>query len=153
LKIEFNSGKFRWFFRTADPVGRSFGLHAIDEMSRIEPQIVTSKFATEIRGGFRGHWRAARWRHSDPQSRRADRQRHEPGLPSEAARRFDSRCEYISSAGLRALMMGSKQAKAVNGRLAVAALGPVVKEIFEISRFSLVVQVFDTSTEALAALR
>jgi anti-anti-sigma factor len=64
-----------------------------------------------------------------------------------------SRVEYISSAGLRALMMGSRQAKAVKGRLAVAALGPVVKEIFEISRFSLVVQVFDSSAEALAALR
>ena len=61
--------------------------------------------------------------------------------------------DYISSAGLRALMMGSRQAKAVKGRLAVAVLGPVVKEIFEISRFSLVVQVFDTSAEALAALR
>ena len=64
-----------------------------------------------------------------------------------------SRVEYISSAGLRALMMGSRQAKAVKGRLAVAALGPVVKEIFEISRFSLVVQVYETSAEALAALR
>jgi anti-anti-sigma factor len=61
--------------------------------------------------------------------------------------------EYISSAGLRALMMGSRQAKAVKGRLAVADLRPVVKEIFEISRFSLVVQVFDTMAEALAALR
>ena len=60
--------------------------------------------------------------------------------------------EYISSAGLRALMMGSRQAKAVKGRLAVAALGPVVKEIFEISRFSLVVQVYETAGEALAAL-
>lgn len=64
-----------------------------------------------------------------------------------------SRVEYISSAGLRALMMGSRQAKAVKGRLAVAALGPVVKEIFEISRFSLVVQVYETAAEALAALR
>jgi anti-anti-sigma factor len=64
-----------------------------------------------------------------------------------------SAIEYVSSAGLRALMMGSKQSKAANGRLAVAALGPVVKEIFEISRFSLVVQVFDTVPEALAALR
>ena len=64
-----------------------------------------------------------------------------------------SRVEYVSSAGLRALMMGSKQAKATKGRLAVAALGPVVKEIFEISRFSLVVQVFDTAEDALAALR
>jgi anti-anti-sigma factor len=64
-----------------------------------------------------------------------------------------SAVEYISSAGLRALMMGSKQSKASNGRLAVAALAPVVKEIFEISRFSLVVQVFDTTADALAALR
>lgn len=64
-----------------------------------------------------------------------------------------SSVEYVSSAGLRALMMGSKQSKAANGRLAVTALGPVVKEIFEISRFSLVVQVFDTPTEAVAALR
>ena len=63
-----------------------------------------------------------------------------------------SAVEYVSSAGLRALMMGSKQSKAANGRLAVAALGPVVKEIFEISRFSLVVQVFDTTADAVAAL-
>jgi anti-anti-sigma factor len=61
--------------------------------------------------------------------------------------------DYISSAGLRALMMASKQSKASAGRLAVASLGPVVKEIFEISRFSLVVQVFDTPVEALEALR
>jgi anti-anti-sigma factor len=64
-----------------------------------------------------------------------------------------TRVEYISSAGLRALMMGSRQAKAVNGRLAVAELGPVVKEIFEISRFSLVVLVYDTLADALAAMR
>lgn len=64
-----------------------------------------------------------------------------------------SEVEYISSAGLRALMMGSKQSKASKGRLAVAALGPVVKEIFEISRFSLVVEVFDTPADALAVLR
>jgi anti-anti-sigma regulatory factor len=48
--------------------------------------------------------------------------------------------------------MGSKQSKAGNGRLAVAALGPIVKEIFEISRFSLVVQVFDTTADAVTAL-
>jgi anti-anti-sigma factor len=60
--------------------------------------------------------------------------------------------EYISSAGLRALMMASKQCKADNRRLAVAALTPMVKEIFAISRFSLVVQVFETTTEAITAL-
>jgi anti-anti-sigma factor len=63
-----------------------------------------------------------------------------------------SRVEYISSAGLRALMMASKQSKTVNGRLAVAELNPVVKEIFTISRFSYVVTVYETVAEALAAL-
>lgn len=59
--------------------------------------------------------------------------------------------EYMSSAGLRALMMAAKQSKAGKGRLGVAALTPVVKEIFAISRFSHVVQVFDTPDAALAA--
>jgi anti-anti-sigma factor len=63
-----------------------------------------------------------------------------------------SSVEYISSAGLRALMMASKQSKANSGRLAVANLTPMVKEIFAISRFALVVPVFETTAEALAAL-
>jgi anti-anti-sigma regulatory factor len=49
-------------------------------------------------------------------------------------------------------MMASKQSKATNGRLAAAGLTPMVKEIFAISRFSLVVQVFETTAEAIAAL-
>jgi anti-anti-sigma factor len=61
--------------------------------------------------------------------------------------------DYISSAGLRALMTGSKHAKASGGRLAVAGLTPIVKEIFAISRFSHVVPVFETPAEAVAALR
>jgi anti-anti-sigma factor len=60
--------------------------------------------------------------------------------------------EYISSAGLRALMTASKKTKAAGGRIAVAALQPMVKEIFEISRFALVVPVYETSAEATAAL-
>jgi anti-sigma B factor antagonist len=61
--------------------------------------------------------------------------------------------EYISSAGLRALMVASKQSKASQGRLAVAGLTPVVKEIFTISRFAHVVDVFETPAEAVVALR
>ena len=60
--------------------------------------------------------------------------------------------EYISSAGLRALMMGAKQSKDAKGHLAVAGLTAVVKEIFAISRFGHVVKVFETPDEALAAL-
>ena len=63
-----------------------------------------------------------------------------------------SRVEYVSSAGLRAFMMASKRSKALKGRIAVAALAPMVKEIFSISRFSLIVEVFDTVAAALAAL-
>lgn len=63
-----------------------------------------------------------------------------------------SRVEYVSSAGLRAFMMASKRSKALNGRIAVAALAPMVKEIFSISRFSLIVEVFDTVAAATAAL-
>ena len=60
--------------------------------------------------------------------------------------------EYISSVGLRVLMLASKQAKAQGGVLAVAGLQSVVREIFEISRFNLVLEVFPTLREALAKL-
>jgi anti-anti-sigma factor len=60
--------------------------------------------------------------------------------------------EYISSVGLRVLMLASKQVKAQGGALAVADLQPVVREIFEISRFNLVLEVFPTLREALTKL-
>ena len=60
--------------------------------------------------------------------------------------------EYISSVGLRVLMLASKQVKAQGGSLAVCGLGPVVREIFEISRFNLVLDVFPALREALAGL-
>jgi len=60
--------------------------------------------------------------------------------------------EYMSSAGLRALMVASKHAKANQCKVGVAALQSVVKEIFAISRFSFVVPVFDTPGDALAKL-
>lgn len=60
--------------------------------------------------------------------------------------------EYISSAGLRCFMLASRQAKARFGRISVAALQPMVSEIFEISHFDMVFQVFPTVREALAAV-
>src|SRR4249919_1656636 len=66
---------------------------------------------------------------------------------------FDlSGLEYVSSAGLRCFMLAAKQAKAKNGRLAVAAPQPVVAEIFEISRFNMVFRILPTMPEALAFL-
>jgi anti-sigma B factor antagonist len=63
-----------------------------------------------------------------------------------------SQMEYVSSAGLRCFMLASRQAKARQARIFVSALQPMVKEIFDISHFNLVFQVFPTVREALAAV-
>ena len=63
-----------------------------------------------------------------------------------------SSLEYVSSAGLRCFMLASRQAKAQSGRIFVAALQPMVREIFEISHFNLVFQVFPSVREALGAV-
>ena len=60
--------------------------------------------------------------------------------------------EYISSMGLRVLMVAAKQMKARNAAVAVAGLQPEVAEIFEIARFRFVVDVFPTVRDALVAL-
>ena len=60
--------------------------------------------------------------------------------------------EYVSSAGLRCLMLGARQAGAQQNRIMVAAPQPVVAEILQISRFNLVLQVFGTTREALASV-
>jgi anti-anti-sigma factor len=61
--------------------------------------------------------------------------------------------EFISSAGLAALMTAAKQAKATSRRVGVAALGSVVQEIFAISRFARVVPVYASAAEGIAALQ
>ena len=63
-----------------------------------------------------------------------------------------SQLEYISSAGLRCFMLASRQAKALQARIFAAALQPMVAEIFKISHFNLVFQVFPTVRDALAAV-
>jgi anti-anti-sigma factor len=139
-------------------------LHLIAELSRIDPQ----PHCTNV-----GHWKFSEVSVEIGERRDGDILVLSPAgrIDNDTSPAFQTRLlsavtlagaavlvdfsavKYISSAGLRALMMGSKQSKAAKGRLAIAALGPVVKEIFEISRFSLVVQVFDTPADAIAALR
>lgn len=61
------------------------------------------------------------------------------------------RVEYISSVGLRVLMMAARQVKGRNGHIVVAGLTPLVKEVFDISRFNLVFDLFADVPAALAA--
>jgi anti-anti-sigma factor len=60
--------------------------------------------------------------------------------------------DYISSVGLRVLLLAAKRAKSQGGALAVASLQPVVREIFEISKFTLVIPCYAGVYDALAAL-
>ena len=63
-----------------------------------------------------------------------------------------SAVDYVSSVGLRVVMMAAKHLRARKARIAAVGLQPVVREIFEISRFNLVLEVFPTLREALAKL-
>ncbi len=63
-----------------------------------------------------------------------------------------SSVDYISSAGLRALMIAFKAAKSEQKTMAIAALRPLTREIFTISRFDIVFTLFDTVRDAIVSL-
>lgn len=60
--------------------------------------------------------------------------------------------DYISSAGLRSLMIALRAAKSESKGFGVAALAPLVMEIFTISRFNLVFSLYPAVRDALAEL-
>lgn len=57
--------------------------------------------------------------------------------------------EYISSAGLRVFMILSRDAKARHGRIVLAAMQPLVREIFDISKFTLLFEIVDSVAAAV----
>ena len=60
--------------------------------------------------------------------------------------------EYVSSAGLRAILTISKELRIKGGPQAYCALRDQVKEVFEISGFASIIPIHDTRDAALAAL-
>jgi Anti-anti-sigma regulatory factor (antagonist of anti-sigma factor) len=58
--------------------------------------------------------------------------------------------EYISSVGLRVLMIAARQMRERQSQLLVAALQSVVAEIFAISRFDRILTVTATLDDAMA---
>jgi len=56
---------------------------------------------------------------------------------------------FMTSAGLRVLMIAAKTCDKQKGEIAVASLQPIIKEIFKISRFDLILKVFPTVQFAL----
>lgn len=61
--------------------------------------------------------------------------------------------DYISSAGLRSLLVLAKKARAVNGALAICNPSPMVREVMEISGFDKLLRLTDSRESALAAVR
>ncbi len=58
---------------------------------------------------------------------------------------------YISSAGLRAVLVGAKKCQQGGGKLTVCALQPASKSVMEISGFLTMLEYYDTREAALAA--
>jgi len=60
--------------------------------------------------------------------------------------------DYISSAGLRALLATAKRITAKGGQLCCANVTGTVKEVFDISGFSAILSIRDSVADALAAV-
>lgn len=60
--------------------------------------------------------------------------------------------EYISSAGLRVLLLLAKQVQQQNGKLALFGLVPNVREVFRVSGFDTILSIRDDRAAALAAV-
>ena len=57
--------------------------------------------------------------------------------------------DYVSSSGLRLLLGTAKKLKSSGGELRVCTLNKVVQEVFDISGFSGILNVFKSETEAI----
>lgn len=61
--------------------------------------------------------------------------------------------DYISSAGLRVLLVAAKIMKSNNGEVLLCGLQGSVKEVLDISGFSSIFKTFDTEAAALATVK
>jgi anti-anti-sigma factor len=58
--------------------------------------------------------------------------------------------EYISSAGLRIILAAAKRLNTIEGKIAFAALHGPVKDVFRISGFGAIFDIYETRDKALA---
>jgi stage II sporulation protein AA (anti-sigma F factor antagonist) len=63
-----------------------------------------------------------------------------------------SRLDYISSAGLRVVLLLAKTLKQNAGKLVLCSIRPQVHEVFDISGFLAILSVADTREQAIATL-
>ena len=63
-----------------------------------------------------------------------------------------SALDYISSAGLRLVLVVAKRLKQDGGQLVLCSMQPHIREVFDISGFLAILNVVETRSEALARL-
>ncbi|MBU1374433.1 MAG: STAS domain-containing protein [Alphaproteobacteria bacterium] len=59
---------------------------------------------------------------------------------------------YVSSAGLRVMLIGAKAARAKGHKLVLVGLAPTVREVFDISGFTQIFAIEDDVASAVASL-
>lgn len=60
---------------------------------------------------------------------------------------------YISSSGLRAVLMAAKKTTAAGGKILLCALKPQIMEVFNMSGFTSLFPIFETEEEALKSFK
>ena len=81
-----------------------------------------------------------------------DAQDHINGLIDDGAAKLVvdfEQVDFVSSAGLRVLLATAKKLGGVGGNLRICGLNEAVNEVFEISGFSTILEVFPTRAEAM----
>ncbi len=63
------------------------------------------------------------------------------------------RLSYISSAGLRVILLMAKTLQGRNRKLAICSLSESIREVFEISGFDKIIPIHASTVEALAAFK
>jgi len=63
-----------------------------------------------------------------------------------------SELQYISSAGLRIVLLAAKKTQGAKGRLALCSLNAQIAEVFKISGFDAILDIHPSSESALARL-
>jgi len=57
--------------------------------------------------------------------------------------------DYISSAGLRVLLLSAKKARAGHGKFCIVSLSQTVMDVFEISGFSAIFEIADSVEDGI----
>ena len=63
-----------------------------------------------------------------------------------------SQLEFISSSGLRVLLMIAKRLKGVNGKMLLCAMQEHVKEVFDIAGFTMLFSIYESLEDAVKEL-